>query len=64
MSITATTDVFCDICNNWIFGVTGPRSNARGARRHARENGWVRRRLSNGRRIDVCPRCKKEIMPI
>ena len=58
MSITITTDVFCDICGNWIFGVTGPRASARSARRRVKDNGWIRRRLPNGKMIDVCPHCK------
>lgn len=56
MSITITTDVFCDICSRWIHGVVGPTSDARAARRVAKTNGWTRR-LRNSKMIDVCPDC-------
>lgn len=43
MSITITTDVFCDEegCGWWIFGVVGKRTNASGARCNAGQQGWV-----------------------
>lgn len=60
MSITVTTDVFCEgtrngeRCVQWIFGTVGPRSAAGEARKNAKAAGWVRR---NGK--DLCPDCKK-----
>lgn len=52
MSLTITTDVFCDApdCLAWIGGTTGARTDALGARRAAKMHGWVRRN-----RKDLCP---------
>ena len=59
MSITITTDVFCDICPNWTFGTTGSRPRARVARRNAKRAGWVRQRR-DGKLVDICPLCKND----
>jgi len=59
--IVITTDVFCNICGNWTFGVTGPRANAHGARRNAKKDGWTRR-LVKGKVVDLCPDCKKDVV--
>jgi hypothetical protein len=58
MSITVSTDVFCDgeDCSLWIEGVTGPRVNARDARATAKRCGWV---IGRGR--DLCPACAKRL---
>lgn len=53
MSITITTDVFCDECNDWVHGTTGPRSATREARSVARANGW-----KCDRDGDLCPTCQ------
>lgn len=66
MSVTVTTDVFCDgvepsgmLCQQWISGeVVGPRSDATGARKTAKRAGWVRS-TANGR--DYCPTCHKRM---
>lgn len=62
MSLTLTTDVFCDgiqangePCPQWTEGVTGPHSDAKGARASARRAGWT-----TGRK-DYCPECQKAI---
>lgn len=62
MSIVVTTDVFCDICGNWVEGcVGGSKPQARLARRAAKKTGWLRCRSPfDGHLIDVCPGCVKE----
>lgn len=58
MSITISTDVFCDgfeDCSQWIEGTTGPRSDAKAARKNAKRYGWKRVRGK-----DYCPDCQKE----
>jgi hypothetical protein len=57
MSITVTTDVFCDgpDCLAWINGVSSTRTQAAAARKEARRYGWSRR---NGR--DLCPECRQD----
>lgn len=58
MSIVITTDVFCDICYNWMWYSTGSRPQARSARKKARKAGWLRCRSPlSSRLIDVCPGC-------
>ncbi len=54
MSLTISTDVFCDgpDCSDWAPGVTGPRTDARGAREEAKRVGWQIRRHG-----DFCPVC-------
>lgn len=55
MSITVTTDVFCDGegCSQWTHGITGPRTAADEARKAARRAGWL-----ITRRGDFCPDCR------
>ena len=60
MSITVSTDVFCDICGCWVEGTCGPKSQAREARRRAKKEGWLRCHSPFGCLIDVCPRCAEE----
>jgi len=58
VSITISTDVFCDgsdDCSQWIEGTTGPRSDAKAARENAKHYGWKRVRGK-----DYCPACQKE----
>jgi hypothetical protein len=57
VSLTITTDVFCDgdDCSQWTFGVSGPRSDAKAARTNAKHAGW-----SITRRGDFCPECAKQ----
>jgi hypothetical protein len=57
MSITISTDVFCDgeDCLNWTQGVTGRRAATWRARDAAKQSGWVHRK---GR--DLCPACAKK----
>lgn len=58
MSITISTDVFCDICSKWIHGGTGRKTNIRRARRKAKEAGWLRCASPfSGKMSDVCPSC-------
>lgn len=55
MSISVTTDVFCDGngCSLWTHGVTnGSRTAAKHARREAKRAGW-----SITKRGDYCPAC-------
>lgn len=59
MSITITTDVFCDGggegsgCVGWVTGTTGPTAQAGKARQNARRSGW--QCDSTG---DWCPVCR------
>lgn len=57
MSLTISTDVFCDRCSGWSTGftVTGPRTNARKARKIAKAHGW---HIGRGG-MDLCPDCVK-----
>ena len=55
MSLSVTTDVFCDRCPRWLCGTQGRlRAEGREARRLAREAGWVHR---DG--LDLCSTCAR-----
>lgn len=58
MSITISTDVFCDgaDCSQWVEGVTGPRTRAEDARKEAKRKGWW-----ISRHGDFCPECVLEM---
>ena len=62
MSITVTTDVFCDICeSNWVLGYVGAIEERKKARKTARDKGWNRKWNKRKRRWeDICPRCQLE----
>lgn len=61
MSITITTDVFCDICGTWTFGDVGPKPKIQEARQVARQKGWLRCRSPiSGEMSDICDNCAKE----
>jgi hypothetical protein len=57
MSITITTDVFCDGdgCGTWTGGVTGFIANPVAARWQAKGKGW--KRIN---RKDLCPACAEK----
>lgn len=57
MSITVTTDVFCDDCGHWIHGPSTYKAEPMGARLWAKKAGWVRRKV-NGALVDLCAKCK------
>ena len=61
MSITITTDVFCDRCeSNWIFGYVGTKVNKNAARESAKREGWSKVwNKQKERWEDICPRCEK-----
>ena len=59
MSVTISTDVFCDRCGNWTSGTTGSRPQIQEARRIAKGRGW-----KVGRTEDVCPDCIGELAPV
>jgi hypothetical protein len=59
MSISVTTDVFCDKCNNWEHGVTGNRVKSRLARNAVKQKGWTKH-IGSGSIIDLCPHCSKK----
>ena len=65
MSLTVTTDVFCD-CGDWTHGTVGSRIDAKAARASAKRAGWICTRR-DGKLVDVCPKCqgkeKAETMP-
>ncbi len=54
MSISVTTDVFCNGCNEmcWEWGCTEGRQNIPSARRQVKSIGWS---YSKGK--DYCPEC-------
>jgi len=60
MSVTISTDVFCDQCGNWIEGVTGAKPRHKEARRVAKEAGWSYH-PSHGYQ-DLCPICAADKM--
>lgn len=57
MSITITTDTFCDVrgCGHWTEGTTGRAVDKVGARAAAKAQGWSRRMIDGALR-DICPR--------
>lgn len=58
MSITISTDVFCE-CGQWIHGTTGPKPFPKRARATARQAGWGT--VKRGRRmVDLCPTCLED----
>jgi len=60
MSTSVITDVWCDVCKDeFLGGIVGYTPNATEARKIARSAGWARRRGSDGRMMDVCPKCQK-----
>ena len=57
MSTCITTDVFCDLCPEWVHGCTGMKKDAHLARRVAKHtHEWTRRRIF-ARTLDLCPAC-------
>lgn len=67
MSLTVTTDVFCDgldpdgyNCAMWINGAIGSRRMVLEARKNAQRGGWMFVR-HNGEWKDLCPACQKEL---
>ncbi len=62
MSITITTDVFCDTCGQWTHGIAIDRPERRYARRIAKDRGWKRKKV-HGRMRDVCPACNESDTP-
>ena len=63
MSITVTTDIFCDLCQEWKHGVSLSRSiksASRFTRKSAKENGWVYKKIDNRMR-DICPDCQRKM---
>jgi len=58
MSLTVTTDVFCDLCNSWVHGVSGrDYKDAKNARKCAKIEGWITK-YKDRKLIDVCPGCQ------
>ena len=57
MSITVSTDVFCDgeDCGQWTNGATGVRIRARAARKKAARYGWLITRKG-----DFCHLCRPD----
>jgi hypothetical protein len=56
MSVTYTTDIFCDMCSQWTHGYTS--ISAKKAREAAKQKGWKRIHVSHLKKyIDVCPAC-------
>jgi hypothetical protein len=58
MSLTISTDVFCDQCSDWTYGPTGPRTNKKLAPAMAKRAGW---KITS--RKHLCPRCAHEHQP-
>lgn len=58
MSVTITTDIFCDDCPIWTEGVAYGWPAVREAREHAKRNGW--KYIKRGCvMVDLCPDCYK-----
>jgi uncharacterized Zn finger protein (UPF0148 family) len=57
--IRVTTDVFCDICGNWVHGVVSDKKEIRWAREIAADQDWIVR-WHDGQTIDICPRCQEK----
>lgn len=59
MSITITTDVFCDFCQLWTYGVCGGGGiiQTQKARKNAQRMGWAYKLIS-GKMVDICPDCQ------
>lgn len=58
MSITVTTDVFCDWCSNWIEGTVAKCAHTQKSRAMAQESGWIFRwSVARQRYEDICPGC-------
>ena len=57
--IRVSTDVFCDICNNWIHGMVSDEPRRRDARQIAKDFGFITKR-ENGKLIDICPDCQEK----
>jgi hypothetical protein len=60
MSVTVSTDIFCDGegCIAWEHGVTGPRAYRREARLVVSSRGW---KFTNDEG-DLCPDCVRNLM--
>lgn len=52
MSYTVTTDIFCDLCNDWTSGVSKTKVDIKNARAIAKDRGWIRKNNK-----DICPVC-------
>jgi predicted DsbA family dithiol-disulfide isomerase len=60
MSITISTDVFCDICSIWNQDLTQfstKKAQIKRVRKTAKYAGWKKVRIS-GQTFDLCPNCK------
>lgn len=55
--ITVSTNVFCDFCPSWVFGVTGIKMESNLARSAAKTRGWIRIKIY-GQFKDKCPGCQ------
>lgn len=60
MSVSITTDIFCDGCNCWEHGLTGVKMQSVEARKIASGKGWTKKR-GNGTIEDYCPECSKNM---
>lgn len=59
MSITISTDVFCDRCDNWTEGVScATHGRTKAARKAARKKGWLCSSIEG----DFCPDCKNAVI--
>lgn len=56
MSLSVTTDVWCDRCGNWTTGVSSYKVEAKQARRNVAVIGWERIKVGYEFQ-DVCPTC-------
>jgi uncharacterized Zn finger protein (UPF0148 family) len=59
VSITITTDVFCDVCGDWVDGVSSTKPLPKKALSAAKRDGWIRVKR-DGKTIDVCPKCQEQ----
>lgn len=60
MTIKVTTDVFCNVCGNWVHGLVDFDKQAQMARDIARDQGWITQRR-DGKLVDLCPNCQETL---
>ena len=62
MSITVTTDVFCDWCSSWTEGMIAKDKDIYHSRAMAREEGWrLRWSIKRQKYEDICPKCLEKL---
>ncbi len=60
MTVRVTTDIFCDFCPEWIFGLVSWREERREARKISHDAGWRTFKYEGVKLCDMCPNCQKQ----